>query len=75
MNATTKKDPFPLPFIDEVLNIVTRCETYSFLDGYLGYHHICIAPKDRYKTSFVTDWEAFIWWVMPFGVKNRPLKF
>jgi hypothetical protein len=34
LNATTKKDPLPLPFINEVLNIVVRCEAYSFLDGY-----------------------------------------
>jgi hypothetical protein len=38
LNVIMKKDPFPLPFTNEVLNIVTRCETYSFLDGYFGYH-------------------------------------
>ncbi len=30
LNVATIKDPFPLPFIDEVLNIVTKCEAYSF---------------------------------------------
>jgi hypothetical protein len=55
LNVTTKKDPCPLPFIEEVLNIVARCVVYSFLDGYYGYQHICIVPKDRYKTSFVID--------------------
>jgi hypothetical protein len=38
--VTTKKDPYPLPFADEVLNIVIRYETYSFLDGYSRYHQI-----------------------------------
>jgi hypothetical protein len=38
LNATTKKDHFPLPFIDEILNTMARCEAYSFLDGYFGYH-------------------------------------
>jgi hypothetical protein len=47
LNVATKKDPYPLPFIDEMLNIVARYEAYSFLDGYLGYHQISIA--------FVTD--------------------
>jgi hypothetical protein len=75
LNATTKKDPLPLPFINEVLNIVVRCEAYSFLDGYFGYHHICIAPKDKYKTSFVTSWGMLIWRMMPFGVKNGPPTF
>jgi hypothetical protein len=26
LNVTTKKDPYPLPFIDEVLNIIARCD-------------------------------------------------
>jgi len=30
----TKKDFFPLPFIDEVVNTVVGCEAFSFLDGY-----------------------------------------
>ncbi len=37
LNDATKKDPYPLPFIDEVLNVVARYEAYYFLDGYLGY--------------------------------------
>jgi hypothetical protein len=40
LTSTMKNDRFPLPFIDEVLNIVARCEPYSFLDGYSRYHHI-----------------------------------
>jgi hypothetical protein len=38
LNSTTKKDPFPLPFTYEVLNIVACYEAHSFLDGYFGYH-------------------------------------
>jgi hypothetical protein len=60
LNKATKKNPFPLPFSDEVLNIVAWYEVYSFLDGYPGYHLIFITPKDRYKTIFVTDWGVFI---------------
>jgi hypothetical protein len=37
-NKVTKKDPYPLPFSDEVLNIIVGYETYSFLDGYSCYH-------------------------------------
>jgi hypothetical protein len=38
LNVATNKDPYPLHFIDEVLNIVARYEMHSFLDGYLGYY-------------------------------------
>jgi hypothetical protein len=54
LNSTTKKDPYPLPFTNEVLNTIARYEAYSFLDGYLIYHQISIAPKDAYKIAFVT---------------------
>ncbi len=72
LNATMKKDPFRLPFTNEVLNTLASCEAYSSLDGYFGYHQLCIIPKDRYKTMFVTNWGMFIWRVMPFGMKNAP---
>jgi hypothetical protein len=41
---------------------------HLFLDGYLGYHQIFIAPENRYKIAFVRDWRAFIWKVMLFRV-------
>jgi hypothetical protein len=37
-NKATKIDPYPLPFFDELLNILARCEVYSFFDGYSRYH-------------------------------------
>jgi hypothetical protein len=64
LNVTTNKDPYPLPFTDEVSNTIVGYEAYFFLDGYLGYHQISIAPEKRYKTTFVIDWGAFIWKVM-----------
>jgi hypothetical protein len=36
---------------------------------------ISIALKDRYKITFITNWGAFVWMVMPFGVKNGPPTF
>ncbi len=55
LNAATKKDPYPLPFIDEVLNTIVGYEAYFFLDGYLRYHQISIALEDIYKTAFVSN--------------------
>ncbi len=58
-----------MPLFNDVLNIVTWYEAYSFLDGYLRYHQISIAFEDRYKITFIIDKGAFVWMVMPFGVK------
>jgi len=46
-NKVTKKDLYPLPFSNEQLNIVVGYETYSFFDGYSGYHQIFIALEYR----------------------------
>jgi len=45
-NTIIKKNPYPLPFTNEVINIVTGHEVYTFLDGFSGYHQISIAPGD-----------------------------
>jgi hypothetical protein len=36
---------------------------------------VSITLEDRYKITFVTDWGAFVWMVMPFGAKNGSLTF
>ena len=46
LNDACLHDPFPTPFIDEVLDNVRGQEVYSFTDGFSGYHQIRIAPED-----------------------------
>jgi hypothetical protein len=55
LNATTKKDPYPLPFTNEVLKTIIGYEAYSFLNRYSGYHKKFILLEDKYKTTFVTN--------------------
>ena len=52
LNDSCLHDPFPTPFTDEVLENVGGLEANYFIDGFLGYHQIKIAPEDRYKTTF-----------------------
>ncbi|MCO5551528.1 hypothetical protein L7F22_005032 [Adiantum nelumboides] len=72
LNEQIIKDPFPLPFTDTMLDQVAGHEMYSFLDGYSGYNQISLAEEDREKTAFITEWGAFIYLVMPFGLCNAP---
>ena len=51
LNSVTNKDHFSLLFIDQMLDKLTGHEFYCFLDGYLGYNQILIAPKDQEKTT------------------------
>jgi len=52
LNAATRKDHFPLPFIDQMLERLAGHEYYCFLDGYSGYNQILIAPEDQKKDHF-----------------------
>lgn len=52
LNATTQKDHFPLPFIDQILERMAGHPFYCFLDGYSGYYQIEIALEDQDKTTF-----------------------
>jgi hypothetical protein len=36
LNVAMKNDSYPLPFMEEVLNMVEGHEVYSFLDGFSG---------------------------------------
>ena len=75
LNSVTRKDYFPLPFTDAILDGVAGYECYSFLDGFSGYNQVQIAPEDRPLTTFTTDWGTFAYNVMPFGLCNAPATF
>ena len=70
LNNARPKDPFALPRIDQVIDSTAGCELLSFLDDYLGYHHIKLDPADRLKTAFITPFGAFCYLTMTFGLRN-----
>ncbi|KAL4363804.1 hypothetical protein GQ457_04G023680 [Hibiscus cannabinus] len=70
LNKKTRKDHFPLPFIDQMLDIMAGKPFYCFLDGYSGYNQIAIAPDDQSKTTFTCPYGTFAFRRMPFGLCN-----
>ena len=75
LNKETKKDHFPLPFIDQVLDTLAGKKYFSFLDGYSGYNQISISPKDQDKTTFTCPWGTFSYSIFLFGLRNSPATF
>ncbi|CAN6542428.1 unnamed protein product [Malus baccata var. baccata] len=75
LNATIRKDHFPLPFIDQMLERLAGHSFYCFLDGYSGYNQIVIAPDDQEKTTFTCPFGTFAYRRMPFGLCNAPATF
>nr|GEY08236.1 reverse transcriptase domain-containing protein [Tanacetum cinerariifolium] len=75
LNEATRKDHFPLPFMDQMLERITRNEYYCFLDGFSSYFQIPIDPKVQEKTTFTCPYETFAYKRMPFGLCNAPGTF
>jgi hypothetical protein len=75
LNSSTRKDHFPLPFIDQMLERLAGHSHYCFLDGYSGYNQIPIAPEDQEKTTFTCPFGTFAYRRMPFGLCNAPATF
>jgi len=42
----------------------------SFLDAFSGYNQIKMHPRDKCKTTFMTERSCYCYTVMPFGLKN-----
>ncbi|GKA13039.1 reverse transcriptase domain-containing protein [Tanacetum coccineum] len=74
-DRTTRKDHFPLPFMDQMLERLAGNEYYCFLDGFSGYFQIPIDPKDQEKTTFTCPYGTFAYRRMPFGLCNAPGTF
>jgi hypothetical protein len=75
LNAVTRKDHFPLPFIDQMIERLAGRSYYCFLDGYSGYFQVAIAPEDQEKTTFTCPFGTFAYRRMPFGLCNALATF
>ena len=54
LNKACPKDLFPLPWIDQIVDSTSGCETLCFLNAYSGYHQITMKESDQLTTYFIT---------------------
>ena len=75
LNKAIRKDHFPLPFIDQVLERLANFTYFCYLDGLSGFYQIPIHPKDQAKTIFTYPYGTFAFRRMPFSLCNAPITF
>ncbi|GJV73303.1 reverse transcriptase domain-containing protein [Tanacetum coccineum] len=75
LNDANRKDHFPLPYMDQMLERLAGNKYYCFLDGFFGYFQISIDPLDHEKTTFTCPYGIFAYLRMPFGLCNAPGTF
>ena len=75
LNKATKKEHYPLPFIDQMLERLSKHTHFCFLDGYSGFSQIPVSAEDQEKTTFTCPFGTFAYRRMPFGLCNAPATF
>ncbi|GJU16658.1 putative nucleotidyltransferase, ribonuclease H [Tanacetum coccineum] len=75
LNDATRKDHFPLPFINQMLERLSGNEYYCFLDGFSGYFQILLAQEDQEKTTFTCPYGTYAYRRMPFRLCNASVTF
>jgi hypothetical protein len=55
LNKATRKDHYPLSFIDQMLEILFTHSHFCYLDGYSGFSQIPMHTDDQVKTTFTCE--------------------
>ncbi len=75
LNKVTRKDPYPMPRIDDLIDGLSSAQFITTLDLTTGYWQVPMTPADKEKTAFVSPAGKFQFNVMPFGLKGAPATF
>lgn len=75
LNAISKKDRYPIPLIDELMERLNGAKIFTKLDIRQGFHRIRMDPDSEDLTTFRTRYGAYKYKVVPFGITNGPAVF
>ncbi|RWS01320.1 hypothetical protein B4U79_13335, partial [Dinothrombium tinctorium] len=75
LNKATRRDSYPLPNIESILQSLSHKARISKLDCQDAFFLIPIKEEDRCKTAIITHLGLFEYNYMPFGLKNASAAF
>ena len=71
----TKRDAYPMPRIDDILDELGQPKYITTLDLAKGYWQVPVNPQDHVKTAFSSLLGLFQFKRMPFGLSGAPGTF
>lgn len=75
LNAVTKKDAYPLPRIDDLLDTLGKAKVFSALDMRAGFHQVPMEEDSKELTAFTTKYGTYHYNTLPMGLVNSPATF
>ncbi|KAL9952832.1 hypothetical protein ACROYT_G040145 [Oculina patagonica] len=75
LNSETKRDLYPLPRCDDILEGLAGAQWFSQLDLLRGYWQIGVDVDDREKTDFASPGSLYQFCRLRFGLTNAPACF
>ena len=71
----TKKDIYPLPRADDILESMSNANYFSHFDLVKGYWQILLGQEAKEKIAFSTPDGHYQFRKLPFGLTNAPVTF
>lgn len=75
LNTVTKKDAYPLPRIDDLLDTLGKAKVFSALDMRAGFHQVPLDESSKELTAFTTKFGTYHYNTLPMGLVNSPATF
>ena len=75
LNAVSIGDAYPMPRIEDLIDLIRQAKFISTLDLTKGYWQVPVAEEDRGKTAFTTPFDLFQFRRMPFSLQGTPVTF
>ena len=75
LNEVTKKDSYPLPRADDIMESLSGARYFSHFDLVRGYWQLEVEEMDREKTAFTTPDGHYQFKKMSFGLTGAPATF
>ncbi|KAG1033667.1 hypothetical protein G6F43_013536 [Rhizopus delemar] len=68
LNTVTKKDSYPLPRIDDLLDTLGKAKIFSALDMRAGFHQVPVEESSQEYTAFTTKFGTYHYNMLPMGL-------